>query len=80
MIACKVIVAGEREREPVTLEAAATGHDVNVSTGRFAAIIAEEIYAGEYPAGVHHIEEVFEFADVRPRMEADLRFFQRPAV
>jgi saccharopine dehydrogenase (NAD+, L-lysine forming) len=80
VIACKVIVSGERGGEPVTLEAAATGHDVNVSTGRFAAIIAEKIYSGEYPAGVHHAEEVFEFADVRPRMEADLRFFQRPAV
>ena len=74
VIAMKVIVSGERGGESVTLEAAATGHDMNVNTGRFAAIIAEDIYSGEYPAGVHHIEEVFDLADVRTRMEADLRF------
>jgi saccharopine dehydrogenase (NAD+, L-lysine forming) len=80
VIALKVIVSGERGGEPVTLEAAATGRDVNVNTGRFAAIIAEEIYSGGYQAGAHHVEEVFELADVRKRMEADLRFFQRSAV
>jgi saccharopine dehydrogenase (NAD+, L-lysine forming) len=79
VIALKVIVSGERGGEPVTLEAAAMGRDVNTNTGRFAAIIAEEICSGEYQAGVHHAEEVFELADVRTRMEADLRF-QLPAV
>ena len=74
VIAFKVIVSGERGGEPVTLEAAATGRVINITTGRFAAIIAEEIYSGEYPAGVHHTEEVFDLADVRTRMEADLRF------
>jgi saccharopine dehydrogenase (NAD+, L-lysine forming) len=77
VIALKVTVSGERGGEPVTLEAAATGRDVNVNTGRFAAIIAEEIYSGEYPAGVHHVEEVFELADIRTRMEADLRILRR---
>jgi saccharopine dehydrogenase (NAD+, L-lysine forming) len=74
VIALKVVVSGERGGEPMTLEAAATGHDVNVNTGRFAAIIAEQIFSGEYPAGVHHADQVFDLADVRARMEADLRF------
>jgi saccharopine dehydrogenase-like NADP-dependent oxidoreductase len=77
VIAFKVIVSGERGGEPVTLEAAATGRDVNINTGRFAAIIAEEIYSGEYPPGVHHVEELFELSDVRKRMEEDLRFHHR---
>lgn len=74
VIAFKVIVSGERGGESVTLEAAATGRDVNLNTGRSAAIFAEEIYSGRYPAGVHHVEELFELSDVRERMEEDLRF------
>jgi saccharopine dehydrogenase (NAD+, L-lysine forming) len=74
VVALKVIVSGESGGEPVTLEAAATGRDVNLNTGRFAAIIAEEISSGTYPNGVHHVEELFELSNVRTRMEEDLRF------
>jgi saccharopine dehydrogenase-like NADP-dependent oxidoreductase len=74
VIAIKVIVSGESGGEPVTLEASATGRDVNLNTGRFAAIIAEEIYSGGYPTGVHHVEELFALSDVRERMEENLRF------
>ena len=54
--------------------AAATGGDVNLNTGRFTAIIAEEIYSDRYPTGVHHVEELFELADVKDRLEEDLHF------
>jgi saccharopine dehydrogenase (NAD+, L-lysine forming) len=74
VVACKVVVSGEKDGDPITLEAAATGHDVNLNTGRLAGLMAEKVYSGSYPAGVHHIEELFDLADVRGRMEEDLRF------
>lgn len=73
--AIRVDMQGVADRQTTHLASAITGRNERYATGIVAAEVAERLYTGSYPAGVHHIEQLFEPADFIARLEPrGLRF------
>ena len=79
--AIRVDMQGIAGRQDTHLASAITGRNEGYATGVVAAEVAERLYTGSYPAGVHHIEQLFEPADFIAKMERyGLRFLPSMAV
>lgn len=67
--AVKAVVTGTLNGRPVRYQGSVHGEKEFYATGRVAAFVAKQVYMGQLPVGVYHMEELFRPAD----LFADLR-------
>ena len=79
--AIRVDMQGVADGQNTRLASAIIGRNDGYATGIVAAEVAEQLYTSPYPAGVFHIEQLFEPADFIAKMEPyGLRFIPSMAV
>ena len=79
--AIRVDMQGVADGQDTCLASAITGRNEGYATAIVAAEVAEQLYTSQLPAGVFHIEQLFEPADFIAKMEPyGLRFIPSMAV
>ncbi|MCV4230304.1 saccharopine dehydrogenase NADP-binding domain-containing protein [Virgibacillus sp. LDC1] len=71
-VALKVEAQGKRQGNSSTVECLLVGRDQSKLTARVAAMVADAVYSGKMACGVFHIEQVFELASMKDRLEKEV--------
>ncbi len=74
MFMIKVDSVGEKDGKTLEYSCSITGEKEGEITGKVASIVAEYIYKDKFPAGVYHIEQLFEPKDIIDLLGNSIKF------